>query len=110
MKKIFEINPYHPFVKELLERVKAGADEDTEQIASLLYDVGLMNSGYILDDTTSFSGKFYRILSDAMGLDRDLATEEFELPDEEEAEEAKVVVDDSSDADEVQYDDSTEDL
>lgn len=45
MKKVFEINPYHPFVKELLERVKAGADEDTEQIASLLYDVGLMSSG-----------------------------------------------------------------
>ena len=45
MKKILELNPYHPFVKELLERVKTGADEDTEQIAKVMYDVALMNAG-----------------------------------------------------------------
>lgn len=84
MKKIVELNPYHPFVKELLERVKSGADSDTEQIAQAMYDVALMNSGYIVDDTSSFASRFYTVLSDAMGLDRDLKVEEFDLPSEEE--------------------------
>lgn len=44
-----------------------------------------------------------------MGLDRDLSTEEFDLPDEEEPE-AKVVVDAETETEEPQYDDSTEDL
>jgi hypothetical protein len=32
-----EINPYHAFNKELLERVKSGTDEETEEQVKLLY-------------------------------------------------------------------------
>ena len=50
-KRIFEINPHHPILKELLERVKDNPDdEDTEEMARLLYETALLNSGYILDD------------------------------------------------------------
>jgi HSP90 family molecular chaperone len=45
MKKIMEINPYHPFVREMLERVKAGAEPDTEEMFKVMYDVALMNAG-----------------------------------------------------------------
>jgi len=41
MKKVVEINPYHPFIRELLERVKSEADQDTEEAAKLLYEVSL---------------------------------------------------------------------
>lgn len=42
LKRILHINPYHPFVKELLERVKNGPDEETEESAKLLYQVSLL--------------------------------------------------------------------
>lgn len=45
MKKIMEVNPYHPFIKEMLERVKAGAEPDTEVMFKVMYDVALMNAG-----------------------------------------------------------------
>lgn len=45
MKKILEINPYHPFIREVLERVKAGAEPETEETFKVLYDVALMNAG-----------------------------------------------------------------
>lgn len=48
MKKILEINPYHPFVRELLERVKSSQDMDiAEEAAKLMVDVALLNSGSI---------------------------------------------------------------
>ena len=45
MKKVLEINPYHPFIRELLERVKIGVDANTEESAKLMLDVALLNSG-----------------------------------------------------------------
>jgi heat shock protein beta len=45
MKKVLEINPYHPFIRELLERVKTNVDADTEESAKLMLDVALLNSG-----------------------------------------------------------------
>merc|ERR1712048_450395 len=81
MKKIVEINPYHPFIRELLERVKSEVDQDTEESAKLLYEVSLLNSGFQLNETTTFSSRFYKVMSDAMGIPRDSKVEEFELED-----------------------------
>jgi heat shock protein beta len=82
MKKIVEINPYHPFMRELLERVKSEVDSETEESAKLLYEVSLLNSGYQLEQTTDFSNRFYRVMSDAMGIPRDSKVEEFEIEDD----------------------------
>ena len=84
MKKIVEINPYHPFIRELLERVKSEVDQDTEEAAKLLFDVALMNSGFELEDSSTFSSRFHKVMSDAMGIPRDSKVEEFEQEDEEE--------------------------
>jgi len=93
MKKTVEINPYHPFVRELLERVKSEVDQDTEESAKLLYEVSLINSGYQLEETNTFSNRFYKVMSDAMGIPRDSKVEEFELedslPEEESGNEAE---------------------
>jgi HSP90 family molecular chaperone len=50
-KKILEINPHHPIIKVLLERVKSSDDSATLDEASnsyidLLYQMALMNSGF----------------------------------------------------------------
>jgi len=83
MKKVVEINPYHPFIRELLERVKSEIDQETEEAAKLLYDVALMSSGFEIPDSADFSGRFYRVMSDAMGIPRDSKVEEFEIEDDE---------------------------
>lgn len=37
-KKIFEINPHHPIIKEMLERVKDNQDDqETIEMAQVLY-------------------------------------------------------------------------
>jgi len=81
MKKTVEVNPYHPFMRELLERVKSEVDADTEEASKLLFEVALLNSGYQLSETTDFSSRFYRVMSDAMGIPRDSKVEEFEVED-----------------------------
>jgi HSP90 family molecular chaperone len=41
-----EINPSHPIIKELLERVKDNPDAETEEYAKMLTETALINSGY----------------------------------------------------------------
>lgn len=84
MKKIIEINPYHPFIKELLERVKTNPDKETEESARLLYNVALISSGYYLSETDEFSKGFYNIMSDSLGIPREQETVDLDLEDDEE--------------------------
>lgn len=46
-KRNLEINPGHPVIKELLQRVQSGADKETEEMATLLYEAALLHSGLI---------------------------------------------------------------
>lgn len=87
-KKILEINPSHPAVKELLERVKDDPDAQTEEIAKILYEGALVNSGYSLKDPASFATRFYRLLNGALGIPKDAPIEEYEVDIEDDEEEA----------------------
>ncbi|EAS03085.1 heat shock protein HSP90 (macronuclear) [Tetrahymena thermophila SB210] len=88
-KKILEINPNHPAIKELLERVKEDPDSQTEEIANVLYEGALVNSGYSLKDPAGFAKKFYRLLNNALGIPKDAPIEEYEVDIEDDEEEAK---------------------
>lgn len=44
-KKIIEINPNHPAIQELLQKVKEDPDAETEELARVLYEAALVNSG-----------------------------------------------------------------
>jgi HSP90 family molecular chaperone len=58
-KKTLELNPHHPVIKELLTRVKAAAggevDEETKEIGSILYNIALLNSGFLIETPTDFT-------------------------------------------------------
>lgn len=84
MKRILDINPYHPFIKELLERVKNGPDEETEESAKLLYEVALLQAGFDLKDSKNFSGNFYKMMKDSFGISRDVEKVELDLSEFEE--------------------------
>jgi len=88
-KRVLEINPAHPIIKELLERVKEGADSDTADLATVLYETALLNSGYNLHDTHGFSKRFFKIFNGALGIPKDAKIEEPEVDlDEDEPQEA----------------------
>jgi heat shock protein beta len=53
-KKVLEINPRHPLIEGLLERVEAGDAENDEQLRDTvwtLWDTALVRSGFSLRDT-----------------------------------------------------------
>ena len=59
-KKHFELNPSHPTMKELLDRVESNdgvPDEETIRTCDLIFETAMLNSGFILDDTHSLNDK-----------------------------------------------------
>jgi heat shock protein beta len=56
-KKVLEINPRHPLIEGLLERVEAGEPETDEQLrdtVQTLWDTALVRSGFSLRDTDRY--------------------------------------------------------
>jgi len=100
-KRVLEINPAHPIIKELLERVNDGIDEDTKDLATVLYESALLNSGYNLADPSGFTKRFFKIFNGAMGIAKDAPIEEpeIDLDEDEEPKEDKHHDDDDDDHD-----------
>jgi len=89
-KKILELNPFHPVIKELNRLYK----EDPESVAAAdlanaLYDTALLRSGYSLKDTTNFSDRMDKLIRRSYNIDQDAQVEIPEEFDAEEEEEAK---------------------
>jgi len=78
-KRNLEINPGHPVIKELAERVKNTPDKDTEEMAVLLYEAALLNSGFPLSDPREFSTRFFKIFNPAMGISKDAQVEDIHV-------------------------------
>merc|ERR1712224_212562 len=103
-KKTLEINPRHPIMIELKKRAEESPDnEDTKDLAWILHDTALLNSGFPVSDAKQFSGRMYRMLKNGLALDSlDLVPEievpEEEVEEEEDTEEATVEDDASDDA------------
>ncbi|CAG8689426.1 17398_t:CDS:2, partial [Cetraspora pellucida] len=69
-KKILEINPYHPLVIGLLDRVeKEQTDETSKELVQVLYDSTLIRSGYDLKDKLKFAEMVEKILRKNLGID-----------------------------------------
>jgi len=60
-KKTLEINPHHPVIKEMLNRVKASqddpdSDQELHEYAELIFNMAMLNSGFTIDNPTDFTG------------------------------------------------------
>jgi len=99
-KKTLEINPRHPLIKKMLERVKAQeasqGDDDTteddeipdgerkphvrdealEDTAKVLLDTARLRSGYALQDSVTFAQRIERMLRLSTGVDLDAKVED----------------------------------
>merc|ERR1719269_486662 len=86
-KRMFEVNPRHPMIIELNNRVEAGtADEATKDNVISLYLAGVIGAGYQLtpDDAQDFSERVGRMVTSSLGVDSDAElAPELEVADEE---------------------------
>ncbi|RWW07474.1 hypothetical protein GW17_00029147 [Ensete ventricosum] len=85
-KRVLEINPRHPVIKELRDRVAQDSkDESLKHTARLVYQTALMESGFILNDPKEFASSIYKSVQKSLDISPDATVEQEE--DVEEAEE-----------------------
>jgi heat shock protein 90kDa beta len=86
-KKILEINPGHPLIKELLRRVETDSnDSKAKDLSQLMFEAATLRSGYDLRDTAGFAERIESMLRSAMSISADEKVEE--EPDFEESSES----------------------
>ncbi|KAL8514740.1 hypothetical protein ACS0TY_013719 [Phlomoides rotata] len=86
-KRVLEINPRHPIIKELRERIVTDPeDEGVKQTAQLIYQTALMESGFSPTDPKDFASRIYGSVKNSLNISPDAAVEEED--DVEETEEA----------------------
>merc|ERR1711907_272372 len=87
-RKTLEVNPNHPVVIDLLNKVKADKDDaaalDTAQV---LFQTALIESGYEIADPSALVNRVYRLMSKELGVDPDAPMKEVEVPEDDEEEE-----------------------
>ncbi len=60
-KKTLELNPHHPVIKEMLNRVKFAADgEPADEVlvdyADMIFNLAMLNSGFLIENPTDLTG------------------------------------------------------
>uniref|UniRef100_H2ZL55 Endoplasmin n=1 Tax=Ciona savignyi TaxID=51511 RepID=H2ZL55_CIOSA len=90
-KKTLEINPRHPLVKNLLERIETDAeDAQATEIANVMFDTAVLRSGYSLKDSVDFSKRILGMLYKNLNIDPETPVEEEPEDEAEEEEEEEV--------------------
>lgn len=90
-KKVLEINPKHPLIKDILKRVQADENDATaKKSAQMLFTTALLQAGYDVKDTAiqeSFTTNLYDLMSAELGVDPKAEVVDVEIPEDEEEEE-----------------------
>jgi heat shock protein beta len=82
-KKTLEINPLHPIIRELKERVASnGGGEDEKTVIELLWDAALLQSGFVHENPADFAKRIHRLSSVTLKVDPDAVIEEETIEDE----------------------------
>lgn len=99
-KKTLELNPHHPVIKSMLSKVKEAHSTNTEvdpevgEYGVLLYNIALLNSGFLIENPADFVSPLQKLLRVGFGLPKNAPVEEIEVDvgtgsDEQEAERAE---------------------
>lgn len=104
-KKKMEINPRHPLIKHLNERIQENEDdEDAMRNAQLLFDTAALRSDFGIADKVEFAQRILDIMNANLGVAKDAEIDEEPEDIDEEPEE-----EDEDDAEEIDADDDDED-
>merc|ERR1719233_1947834 len=117
--KVVEINFRHPVIKNLKERVdnleEDEEDKQLEDYANMLYDVALVNSGFMMspEEITLFSERLQKMVRSGLEVSDDAEVEplpEFAEDEEEEEEDDDDEDEEEEEEEEELEDDNTEDV
>ena len=79
-KKTMELNPLHPIVMTLKQRLDENKEDPTvKDLIHLLYETALLTSGFTLDDASDFAGRIHRMIKMGLSID-DVEMEDAPLP------------------------------
>lgn len=105
-KKILEVNPGHPLIKELLRRVEAdSSDPKAKELVQLMFEAATLRSGYELRDMAGFADRIEFMLRSAMNISPEEKVEE--EPDFEEPADASTP---NESTEEIKADDAKEEV
>ncbi|OQV20244.1 Heat shock protein HSP 90-alpha [Hypsibius exemplaris] len=69
-KKHLEINPDHPIIEALRQKVEQDKnDKSVKDLVVLLYETSLLSSGFSLEDPQTHAGRIYRMIKLGLGID-----------------------------------------
>lgn len=87
-KKTMEINPKHPIITNLLEKVEADSSDNTvKDLIWLLFDTSILDSGFSLEQPKMFTNRIHRLIKLGLGVVEDDEDETVDdLPDLDEGE------------------------
>ena len=78
-KKIMEINPSHPIIKALSNRINTDKEsKSNKDLVWILYDKTLLSSGFTNNNPVQFSNRILKLIS--LGLDVELSEDNTVLP------------------------------
>merc|ERR1719191_1885121 len=111
-RKTLEINPNHPVVIDLLNKVKADKeDKSAMDSAQVLFQTALIESGFDIADPSALVNRVYRLMSKELGVDPEAPLKEVEVPEgEEEAADEEAGEEDDKEEDEEDTGAEKEDL
>ncbi len=82
-----EINPNNPIVVQLKAKVDDNkSDKTVKDLIWLLFETALLNSGFSLEEPTSFSNRIHRMIKFALNVPEEEEMEEEEVPELQENE------------------------
>jgi molecular chaperone HtpG len=71
-KKTMEINPKHPIITVLRDKVSAGtSDKTVKDLVYLLFDTALLTSGFQLEDPSGYAERIHRMIKMGLSIDED---------------------------------------
>jgi len=83
-KRVLEINPRHPIVKELRKLVENDVEDKTaKDISNLMFDTAALTSGWSLENPSEFAERIVKIMNLGLNLDANAVAEEEPVPVEE---------------------------